>query len=182
MGSMIAYLVLLECGEAIDIMTKTIEPFHLSVNQFLIRTLRLISIQTLAILGCAFAIIWKSIIFKDNIIGVGASGGIYGLYATHISNLVLNWYELSILRRIFSLLFLTSILITEITLETINFTQHKHTGTTLCGHIGGLITGGLSGFLLLEISKYSKWKYIVRNISGELLLIYFTASITSIIL
>lgn len=170
--SILVYCILLESGDAIDILVLIAQPTALSIKAVISRTMRLTGIHTLSVIGGAFGVVWESFAIDKPIKVVGASAGAYGLLAVHASNLVLNWHETTIIRRTFSILLLSAILLADIIVTSIS----PNEDTAYSSHISGALTGILSGILFLHNIKYLRWEKIIRVICGIILLMYFTAT------
>ena len=168
MLTLMIYGILLESGRCldyiIDVFTIGVGPDAvLGFKEVGMKTLRIFIIHTFAIIGSAFAVMWESVAKGNSRINVvGASGGIYGLYAAHLSNLVINWTELSLMLRTTTVLFFSGMLIGDITMTTIAFKNDTNKDISYTGHIGGAVMGLLTGIVFLHNIKKLKWELYLR--------------------
>ncbi len=170
--SILVYCILLESGDGIDIFIFIVQPVVLSVRQVCMRTMRLSSIHILSVIGGAFGVVLEAAAKHTTIKVVGASAGAYGLLAVHASNLVINWYEISFIRKMFSILLLILIFLTDIIVAIVLPSQN----TSYSSHISGGITGALAGILFMHNIKHLRWEKVLRTICGIILIMYFTTS------
>ncbi len=176
MVTFFVFTITLECSDIIDILTArdVISYSYKVFSKVLLLKLRLLIIETLSILGGGFGIIIEYYIYKKHIIAIGVSGGCFGMCAVHVSNLIINWKSISKIRKTISFLLVSSMSITTIMVTIITIIDKKNTNTSYSGHIGGMITGFLSGIIFLEIYEQHTWKYIFRISCVILIIVYFT--------
>lgn len=162
---------------------------HLATNMFTLFTygtimelehgpLRSFSIHTLCIIGAAFAVGWESRFKDERIIVIGASGGIYGLLSSQISNLALNWTELEIIKRILYTLFVVSSVVADIVINIVMYNPD----ISYAAHVGGFVTGVFAAFCLMKNIKVIKWENIAWHVSTTLLTMLMTAGMINTLL
>ena len=123
---------------------------------------RTMAIHMVSIIGGAAGVGWESRLVRNDRRVVGASGGIYGLWASQVGNLVLNWPELDLLRRVAYIWILVAMMIGDIASTAI----HYDANTAYSNHIGGLITGVFAGGLLMKNKVKLKWEREYTIASG----------------
>ena len=182
MMSLLIYGCLLESGDFLDFIIDffttglTIDAI-MSTRQIMSKTVRMFCIHTLSIIAGAFAVFWEAQTTHNQIIKiVGASGGIYGLYATTASNLLLNWQELTLIRKITSLVFLIGMLVCDMTVTGVAIYKHHNTDIAYSSHIGGAVMGLLSGIWFWHNIKKLKWEVYMRCVGAFMAFACFLVS------
>ena len=149
---------------------------HLAVNMFnflvfgsLVEfdqyTLRTIGINIIAILGGAFGVGWQVRTTKQNLNVMGASGGVYGLLSSQISNLALNWKDLGNVQKWAYVITLTSTITTDIVVNIIYYNPQ----ISYSNHIGGFLFGILGGLCIMKNITEIPWEKKMIIIAGSLL-------------
>jgi membrane associated rhomboid family serine protease len=121
-------------------------------------SIRFTIIYILSVTGCGFLF---ANLYK-NISLVGASGGIFGLMACKISNLIINWDT-----EIYSIKLYYSIIIPSIAAIhlTLLFLNKVDNSISSIAHLGGFITGLLSGIIFLINKKEREIEKKIKIIS-----------------
>ena len=136
---------------------------------------RMIMIHFSSILGGAFGVGWQTRFTGHKAIVIGASGGTYGMLASLIGSLFLNWNELSFIRRFMYLTTLLSACLTDIIVNII----YPGSNVSYSAHVGGFIYGTMSAVIFIKNSVVYKYEKIVRNIMWCL---FVSISITSVVI
>jgi membrane associated rhomboid family serine protease len=128
-------------------------------------TLRTIGINIIAILGGAFGVGWQVRTTKQNLNVMGASGGVYGLLSSQISNLALNWKDLGNVQKWAYVITLTSTITTDIVVNIIYYNPQ----ISYSNHIGGFLFGILGGLCIMKNITEIPWEKKMIIIAGSLL-------------
>jgi membrane associated rhomboid family serine protease len=126
--------------------------------------LRCASVQILSILGgaCGFGWEWRLKQPSQHTMLVGVSGGVYGMLASQIGNLMINWIEIDELKKVFYVLLLLSAIVSDVTISTVN----NNAGVSYSAHIGGFITGTIVSIFALKNIKTQSWERIARPVAA----------------
>lgn len=138
---------------------------HIGVNMFCLLiycglvewdhgTWRTFAIHTCSILGGAFAAGWEARILKERLYVIGVSGGNYGMLSSQIGNLVLNWPELTLMRRIFYPLLLCSCVISDVVVNIVLYNDQ----ISYSAHVGGFVFGVFAGMTLMKNIRKLAWE------------------------
>ncbi|XP_047306691.1 RHOMBOID-like protein 2 [Impatiens glandulifera] len=126
-----------------------------------------------------------SLLFLQNGISVGASGALFGLIGAMLSELLTNWTVYT--RKLCAMLLLLSMIIGELVFDGIHSWRVNN-----FGHIGGVLSGFLLGFVLLlrpqplprtlpvTKSKYTVFQWVSLVISLLLFIVGFTVGIVMV--
>lgn len=128
--------------------------------------LRCAAVQILAILGgaCGFGWEWRFTKPSRHTNLVGVSGGVYGMLASQIGNLAINWREIDALKRVFYVLLLVSAIACDVTINVVN----HDAAVSYSAHTGGFITGAIVSFAALKNIKTQPWERVVRPVTAFL--------------
>jgi membrane associated rhomboid family serine protease len=108
-----------------------------------------------SVLGGAYGVGWECSLGHTCRVVVGTSGGIYGLCAAQIGNIIFNWNTINIYRRaIYS-----SIVVTLVVTDTLVTVVLYDPLIAYSNHIGGFIFGLLMGVVL-----FGQWRPITEII------------------
>lgn len=116
--------------------------------------LRAAAMHLLAILGGAFGVGWETRVTGEHMLVVGASGGNYGLLATQIGQLALNWPELGPIRRGVHLVVLVCAVTSDVV---VNVVQHNP-AVSYSAHVGGFVFGAFAGLALMRNVVRRTWE------------------------
>lgn len=120
---------------------------------------RVILVHLASILGGAFGVGWESRFRGGKSMNViGASGGVYGLLASEVSNLTLNWSEFSTLQRAVYLTILLSCIASDVGVNIAMYNKNISYSNHACGFVFGVL-GGLS---FLTNKKVLVWEKGLR--------------------
>jgi membrane associated rhomboid family serine protease len=117
-------------------------------------SIRSFGIHLSSIIGGSFATGWQSRITNVPTKVIGASGGIYGMLSSIISDLILNWNEFSKYKKFVYI----SILTTTITSDIVTNIVYYNPKISYSAHIGGFINGIFGGLILSRNRKIDKWE------------------------
>jgi len=116
--------------------------------------LRVFLMHTLGVLGGAFGCGWQIRFTGANIKLVGASGGIYGLWSCQVGNLIINWPELNLFKRVMYTTLLVMMTLTDVIVNSVMYNPHVSYST----HIGGFFMGIFAGGALMHNVRKLKWE------------------------
>lgn len=139
--------------------------------------LRCFLIHTLSIIGGGFGCGWESRSKHKLIAMVGASGGAYGLLASQMGNLIINWPELDLLRRIVFTSLLVCTTVSDIVVTIIMYDPMVSYST----HIGGFIAGAIAGGCIMKNWKKVNWERYYRIGCWVALGAYLAAGMTNML-
>lgn len=125
-------------------------------------SIRFLIIYTLSITGSAFLF---TRLYKHESL-VGASGGIFGLIASNISNIIINWDTMIYTIKLYYCIIIPPIIITHLILLFLNKVNNN---ISYVAHIGGFITGILSGNVFLINTKQREIEKTIKIMSLSIL-------------
>ena len=140
--------------------------------------IRCFGIHTASIIGGAFGCGWEHRFTGKNIMLVGASGGAYGLLASQMGNLIVNWPELGFERR----LIFTSLLVCTTLSDVIVSIVCYNPMVSYSTHVGGFITGAIAGNCMMKNWKKLEWEKWYRIACWIALACYLAAGMTNILI
>lgn len=113
------------------------------------------------IIGAVGAVLEAKATKEESLI-LGASGGIYGLMASIIGFLIINWKEAPRIKRFLYILLLSSACISDIVISTVYDKDNVAYGN----HLGGFIGGALISIAVSRNDVVLKWEKTLRICSG----------------
>ena len=113
------------------------------------------------VLGAFGSVLQSHITHEHNLI-LGASAGIYGLMASLLGFLIMNWKEVPKFKKCFYILLISSSFVFELIVDLAINPKDVAYGA----HIGGFIGGALSSIIVSRNDVLATWKIGVRLISG----------------
>lgn len=125
---------------------------------------RLLVIHVLSIFGGAFGAGWESRFKNETSYVIGASGGNYGLLSSQIGNLVLNWYEINLYKRIIYTILISSSVICDITVNIVLYNPD----IAYSNHFGGFVFGLFAGLVFMKNQKQLQWEKMMQYGSASL--------------
>lgn len=126
--------------------------------------LRCAIVQSLSILGgaCGFGWEWRFTKPTRQTNLVGVSGGVYGMLASQIGNLLINWKEIDALKRAFYVLLLLSAIASDVTVNVVNHNDK----VSYSAHTGGFITGAIVSVAALRNIRTQPWERVARPVAA----------------
>jgi membrane associated rhomboid family serine protease len=127
-------------------------------------------IQFFSIIGGACGPGWEQRLLQPDtkITVVGASGGIYGMLASISGNLILNWSELPMYKRLIYISMLSCMVTSDVVVSSI----FPNPSISYSCHMGGFIAGTFAGICCMKNIKVLQWERRLRIASGSVLSIY----------
>lgn len=124
---------------------------------------RVFLIHILSILGGAFGVGWESR-FKqrERMYVIGASGGNYGLLSSQVGNLVLNWPELTLIRRILYGGVLVSCVLSDVVVNIVLYNPD----ISYSAHVGGFVFGLFAGLSVMKNIRVLAWERRMKIVMG----------------
>lgn len=139
---------------------------------------RTFCIYNLAILGGACGCGWSlRFIPRPSFKLVGASGGIYGLLASQIGYLMMNWPELSPAARIMN----TGLLVSSTSSDIILSCVSPNVRVSYSTHFGGFMTGAMASVCFVKNIKPLRWERVAKITTGCLLGCFLAAGFANLL-
>lgn len=134
-------------------------------------------IHFFSILGGVVGFGWEYRLTGTEMILLGASGGVYGMLASQIGNLILNWPELDPVKKWFYVIMLVAALVSDIAVNTVM----QNTNISYSTHVGGFIAGIFAGLAFMINIKVLKWEKILKIVNIVILSIWMTAGFINLL-
>ena len=139
---------------------------------------RCLLIHTASIIAGALGCGWEYRVTGNAVMLIGSSGGVYGLLASQAGNLIVNWPELTLFRRMVFTSVLVSVSITEALVGYFFYSPTISYST----HVGGFIAGLLAGGCLTTNIRKLPWERAFRIACWTGLSIYLLAGAINVLI
>lgn len=123
-------------------------------------------IQTLAVIWGALGALWECAAKHSVYRVVGASGGVYGLLASLIGHLFINWAECSVNKRIMYITMATSALVSDAVVSAV-----MNVNVSYGAHAGGFVGGLLASIAFSRNERALKWERPARIVAALLVIL-----------